>query len=310
MAAFEHVPVLLAPTLDGLAIRVGGTYIDGTLGGGGHSAGILERGAGRLIGIDQDPQALEAARARLAAWANRVTLVHGNFGDIAAIAQAHGVQAVDGILLDIGVSSYQLDTPERGFSFGHDAPLDMRMNPEAGPTAAALVNTLPERELADVLFRYGEEHASRRVARFIVERRRTAPITRTGELADLVARALGGRHGRIHPATKTFQALRIAVNNELGALERALPAAVHLLRGGGRLAVITFHSLEDRIVKTFLRQAAFGHTDDPPVPHVVLINRKPIVADAAEIARNRRSRTAKLRIAARATDEEDDATWF
>jgi 16S rRNA (cytosine1402-N4)-methyltransferase len=304
MAAFEHVSVLLAPTLDGLNIRAGGTYIDGTVGGGGHSAGMLERGAGRLLGIDQDPQALQAAGERLAPWGDRVTLVHGNFGDIRTIAQAHGVQEVDGILLDIGVSSHQLDTAERGFSFNADAPLDMRMNPSAGATAADLVNTLGERELADVLYRYGEEHASRRVARFIAERRRTAPFTRTTELADVVSRALGGRHGRIHPATKTFQALRIAVNDELGVLERALPDALHLLRVGGRLAVITFHSLEDRIVKTFLRQAAFGHTQDRSVPRVTLINRKPIVADAAEIARNRRSRTAKLRIAERILADE------
>jgi 16S rRNA (cytosine1402-N4)-methyltransferase len=304
MAAFEHVPVLLAPTLDGLNIRAGGTYIDGTVGGGGHSAGILERGAGRLIGIDQDTQALQAAGERLAPWGERVTLVHGNFGEIAAIAHTHDVQDVDGILLDIGVSSHQLDTAERGFSFNADAPLDMRMNPSAGATAADLVNTLGERELADVLYRYGEEHASRRVARFIVERRRTAPFTRTTELADVVSRALGGRHGRIHPATKTFQALRISVNDELGVLERALPDALRLLRVSGRLAVITFHSLEDRIVKTFLRQAAFGHTQDRSVPPVTLINRKPIVADAAEIARNRRSRTAKLRIVERILADE------
>lgn len=296
---FEHVPVLLEAVVAGLDVRAGGTYIDGTLGGAGHAAAILERGAGRLLGIDQDPQALDAAQQRLQPWVERVTLVHGNFADIAALARAHDAVDVDGILLDIGVSSHQLDSAERGFSFNADAPLDMRMNPRGEQTAAGLVNTLPERELADVIFRYGEEHASRRVARFIVERRRTAPITRTSELADLVARALGGRHGRIHPATKTFQALRIAVNDELAVLERALPDAVKLLASGGRLAVITFHSLEDRSVKTFLRGAAFGQLADSTVPRVALVNRKPIVADAAEIARNRRSRTAKLRIAER-----------
>jgi 16S rRNA (cytosine1402-N4)-methyltransferase len=296
---FEHVPVLLDAVMEGLRARAGGTYIDGTLGGAGHAAAILQQGAGRLLGIDQDPQALDAARERLQPWADRVTLVHGNFGDIAALARAHNAVDVDGILLDIGVSSHQLDSAERGFSFNNDAPLDMRMNPTTGSTAADLVNTLGERELADVIFRYGEEHASRRVARFIAERRRTAPLTRTGELADLVARALGGRHGRIHPATKTFQALRIAVNDELAVLERALPDAVKLLAPGGRLAVITFHSLEDRVVKTFLRGAAFEQLDDPTVPRVTLVNRKPIVADADEIARNRRSRTAKLRVAER-----------
>ena len=296
--SFDHTPVLLQPAINGLAVRVGGVYIDGTVGGGGHAAAILERGAARLLGIDQDPAALEAARERLAPYAERVTLVHGNFADIDALARAHDFADVDGILLDIGVSSHQLDAAERGFSFNQDAPLDMRMNPTGGLTAADLVNTLPERELADIIFRYGEEHASRRVARFIVERRRKAPFERTADLAEVVARALGGRRGRIHPATKTFQALRIAVNDELGALERVLPAAAGLLATGGRLAVITFHSLEDRIVKNYMRQAAApsGHSDVPS-PQLRLVTRKPIVADRDEISRNRRSRTAKLRIA-------------
>jgi 16S rRNA (cytosine1402-N4)-methyltransferase len=297
---FEHVPVLLEATLDGLAVRAGGTYIDGTLGGGGHAAAVLERGAARLLGIDQDPAALAAARERLQPYAERVTLVHGNFADIDAVARAHDFVDVDGILLDIGVSSHQLDSAERGFSFQHDAPLDMRMNPTGGSTAADLVNTLPERELADILYHYGEERASRRIARFIVERRRTAPIERTTELAEVVARALGGKGGRIHPATRTFQALRIAVNDELGVLERTLPAAAALLAVGGRFAVITFHSLEDRIVKYFFRRAsAREQPGDERLPRLALVNRKPIVADLQETRRNRRSRTAKLRIAER-----------
>lgn len=302
---FDHTPVLLEAVLDGLAVRSGGRYIDGTVGGGGHAASILERGAAHLLGIDQDPAALDAARQRLDAFGDRVTLVHGNFNDIDVLAQAHDMTAVDGIVLDVGVSSYQIDTAERGFSFAHDAPLDMRMNPTLGSTAADLLNTLSERDLADLIYRYGEEHASRRIARFVGERRRRAPLTRTSELAELVARALGGQHGRIHPATRTFQALRIAVNDELGVLERGLPKALNLLAIGGRLAVITFHSLEDRIVKTVLRQAAFGHATSAPLPRVLLVNRKPIMADAVEQTRNRRSRSAKLRIAERLSESED-----
>jgi 16S rRNA (cytosine1402-N4)-methyltransferase len=307
---FEHTPVLLDATLDGLAVRVGGTYIDGTVGGGGHAEAILARGAARLLGIDQDPAALAAARERLQPYAERVTFVHGNFADIGTLAQAHGFRAADGILLDIGVSSHQLDSAERGFSFNSDAPLDMRMNQTGGPTAADLVNTLPERELADVIYRYGEERASRRIARLIVERRRAAPIERTTELAELVTRALGGQSGRIHPATRTFQALRIAVNDELDVLERALPAAANLLAVGGRFAVITFHSLEDRIVKHFFRRAAGREQPaDDNMPRLALINRKPIVADREEARRNRRSRTAKLRVAERVLAD-DHATLY
>lgn len=307
---FEHVPVLLDAVIDGLAVRAGGVYIDGTVGGGGHAEAILERGAARLIGIDQDPAALAAARERLQPYADQVTLVHGNFADIEAIARAHGVAEVDGILLDIGVSSHQLDSTARGFSFNTDAPLDMRMDPTGGETAADLINTLPERELADLIYRYGEEHASRRIARFIVDQRRKAPFERTGELAEVVARALGGRRGKIHPATRTFQALRIAVNDELGVLEQALPAAAKLLAIGGRLAVITFHSLEDRIVKLFFRRAAArGSLADDQLPRLALVNRKPIVADREEISRNRRSRTAKLRLAER-VPADDHATMF
>lgn len=321
--------MLFAATLDSLAIRPGGTYIDGTLGGGGHTAGMLERGAGRVLGIDRDPTALAAVSERLQHHGERLTLVHGNFREIGKLARAHGFDQVDGILLDIGVSSPQLDVAERGFSFAQDAPLDMRMDPTQGVTAADLVNTLPEAELADILYQYGEERASRRIAKRIMERRRSAPITKTTELAELVARALGGRKDeRIHPATRTFQALRIAVNDELGALEEALPAATELLAVDGRLAVITFHSLEDRIVKEFMRRESavcllpprlfaeqcphlveqgsgprpciyIGSRDCDYAPRLTQVTHKPIVATPEEISANGRSRSAKLRVAQR-----------
>jgi 16S rRNA (cytosine1402-N4)-methyltransferase len=309
-------------------VRPGGRYIDGTLGGAGHTAALLAAGAEQILGIDQDPAALEAARGRLIEEQARVILVHGNFRDIGTIARAHGFDQVAGVLLDIGVSSHQLDMPERGFSFGAAAPLDMRMNPTTGMTAADLVNQLPEAELADLIFRFGEERASRRIARRIAERRRTAPISTTTELADIVKQVAGGQGQRIHPATRTFQALRIAVNDELGALEAALPAATGLLEPGGRLAVITFHSLEDRIVKQYMqRETAIcmlpPRTFAEACPH--LLNRgagprsciylhdrdcdyaprlrpvvaKPVIASDAEIATNPRSRSAKLRIAER-----------
>lgn len=259
---------------------------------------------------------------------SRLVLVHGNFRDIGVIAKAHGFVGVDGILLDIGVSSYQLDTPERGFSFGADAPLDMRMDPTEGPTAAELVNDLPEDELADLIYRYGEERASRRIARRIAERRRSTPIRTTGELAEIVKHAIGSKDGRIHPATRTFQALRIAVNDELGALEEALPAATALLAPGGRLAVITFHSLEDRIVKHMMQREAAVCLLPPRVfaeacPHLTkqgegprgciylrshdcdyaprlrLVTSKPLTARPEEMTTNPRSRSAKLRIAER-----------
>jgi 16S rRNA (cytosine1402-N4)-methyltransferase len=325
MTSFVHVPVLLRETVAGLAIKPGGTYIDGTLGGGGHTAALLAAGAAHVLGIDRDQAALAAARERFDPA--RVTLVHGNFRDIGALAETHGVREVAGVLLDIGVSSHQLDTPERGFSFNVDADLDMRMDPTTGPTAADLVNTLPEAALADIIYRYGEERASRRIARQIAERRREAPITTTSELANIVARAVGGS-GRIHPATRTFQALRIAVNDELGALEAALPAATDLLGPGGRLAVITFHSLEDRIVKQFMQRESavcllpprlfaeacphllaggagarpciyLGQRDCDYAPRLHTVTPKPVTASDQELATNVRSRSAKLRIAER-----------
>ncbi|MBA3946284.1 MAG: 16S rRNA (cytosine(1402)-N(4))-methyltransferase RsmH [Herpetosiphonaceae bacterium] len=322
MTTFAHTPVLLAEVLEGLKVRRGGSYIDGTLGGGGHTAVMLAAGAGRVLGIDQDREALAAAQDRLGAWAERVTLVQGNFRDIATLAAAHGFGAVDGVLLDVGVSSHQLDSGERGFSFNTDAPLDMRMNRDAALTAAELVNTLGEAELADVIFQYGEERAARRIARRIVQRR---PVTTTGELAALVKSIVPGKPGAIHPATRTFQALRIAVNDELGALRAALPSATELLRAGGRLVVISFHSLEDRIVKHYLQAASavcllpprlfaeqcphLRPAGDGPRACIYLGNRacdyrpvlrsvtdKPVEAGTSELDVNPRSRSAKLRV--------------
>ncbi len=326
MSGFSHVPVLLRETVAALVTQPGGVYVDGTLGGGGHTAALLEAGARHVLGIDRDPAALAAARERFDA--DHVTVVRGNFRDIGTLAPANGFDRVDGVLLDIGVSSHQLDTAERGFSFNAEAELDMRMDPTTGPTAADLVNTLPEVDLADVIYRYGEERASRRIARQIVERRRTAPIATTTELASVVQRAVGGGGGRIHPATRTFQALRIAVNDELGALETALPAATALLGEAGRLAVITFHSLEDRIVKQFIQREAsicmlpprvfaegcphllaggtgarpciyLGGRDCDYAPQLSMVTHKPIVASDKETTTNVRSRSAKLRVAAR-----------
>jgi 16S rRNA (cytosine1402-N4)-methyltransferase len=295
---FRHVPVLLAEVLGGLAPRSGGRYLDGTLGGGGHAAAVLEASApnGRLLGIDADPAALEAAGIRLAAFGERATLAHGNFREIGRLAHEQGFEQIDGLLLDLGVSSHQIDTPERGFSFAADAPLDMRLDPTSGVTAADLVNNMSESELADMIFRYGEERGSRRVARFVAEARRKQPIERTLELAELVTRALGGRHGKIHPATRTFQALRIAVNRELESLEAALPQAVGLLAPGGRIAIISFHSLEDRIVKLFFRaESGYGGSEQPI--RLQIITKKPIEAREQEARANPRSRSAKLRVA-------------
>lgn len=304
--AFQHTPVLAAEAHEALAPRPGGVYVDGTLGGGGHALATLlaAQPGGRLLGIDADPAALAAARERLLAGGAPVTsfsLHHGRFGDLAAIARANAVDAADGILLDLGVSSHQFDTPERGFSFSADGPLDMRLDPTRGPTAAELVNTLPETTLADLIFRFGEERGSRRIARLIVERRAQAPITTTAELAAIVARAIGrGGRDKIHPATRTFQALRIAVNGELEQLEAALPQAVELLRPGGRLAVISFHSLEDRIVKLFFRaESGYGGSANERTPRLRILTRKPLEASEAELAVNPRARSAKLRAAER-----------
>lgn len=303
-----HEPVLFEEVLAGLAVKPGGHYIDGTLGGGGHARAVLERAGpkGRLLGIDRDPHALALATKRLADFPN-ATLVRGKFSDMKALAQQHGFDAVDGVLLDIGVSSMQLDSPERGFSFQADAALDMRMDPDLQRSAADWINQTSESDLADVLWRYGEERASRRIARFVVEARQRAPIRTTGELAALVARAKGGPRGRIHPATQTFQALRIAVNDELGELEQGLEAALELLKTGGRLAAISFHSLEDRVAKQRMAahvgrreslEAGGEHWIVSP-PRVKWIVKTPAMAGEEELKRNPRSRSARLRVVER-----------
>ncbi len=281
-----------------------GRYVDGTLGAGGHARGILEACApgGRLLGLDVDPQALALARETLAPYGERATLVQASYETLAAQLSALGWDAVDGVVLDLGASSMQFDWPERGFSFLQDGPLDMRFGPSAPTSAADLVNGLDESELADLIFRYGEERDSRKIARAIV---RARPLHTTRELAAVIQAASPRRGDRIHPATRTFQALRIAVNEELAAVENTLPQAVAALRPGGRLAVISFHSLEDRIVKDFLREQSQDHVN-PPYERlyeverkavVKLITRKPLTASEEETRDNPRARSAKLRVA-------------
>ncbi|MCE2853462.1 MAG: 16S rRNA (cytosine(1402)-N(4))-methyltransferase RsmH [Roseiflexaceae bacterium] len=291
---FRHISVLPTHIVATMTATAQRRYIDGTLGGAGHAAAILAASAphSELLGIDLDPVALATAHDRLSAFGTRVHLVRGNYEFMATYAAQLGWEWVDGIVLDLGVSSYQLDTPARGFSFQHDAPLDMRLDPDGDITAATLVNTLDERALADVIYTYGEEHASRRIARFIVDARKRTTLTSTSQLAQVVTRALGGRHGRIHPATRTFQALRIAVNQELRVLEAVIPQALALLAVGGRLAIISFHSLEDRIVKVAFRHAMLQ--DDRTTFRV--LTPKPHEADAHEQQVNPRSRSAKLRV--------------
>ena len=301
-----HEPVLYDEVLDFLALGPGARVIDGTLGGAGHAMGILQSTApdGRLLGLDLDPAALDRARERLAPFGQRVILVQSSFRDLEAVAHLHHFTPVDGVLLDLGLSSYQLAAPQRGFSFMRDGPLDMRFDPTQGPTAADLVNTLTSEDLAEILYRYGEERQSRRIARAIVQAR---PLQTTGALADVIAQAVSGgrRRGRIHPATQSFQALRIAVNDELGALEAVLPQAVEILRPGGRLVVISFHSLEDRRVKRYLRREAKACIcpSELPVcvcqhqPAVRVITRRPVQPGEAEVARNPRARSARLRAA-------------
>lgn len=298
--SFQHISVLLEEAVAGLLPQPGGRYIDCTTGGGGHSSELLARSSptGQLLGLDADPDAIRAAHLRLAQYieARRCTLVQTNFDNLYATAMAHGFTAVDGILFDLGISSWQVDARDRGFSF--ESPnLDMRFDPTGSqPSAADLVNTLSEAELADIIWRLGEEPRSRAIARAIVRRREIAPITGAVELAELVGRAAGGRRGGTHPATRTFQALRIAVNRELEILPEAMAAAVRLLKDGGRLAVITFHSLEDRIVKRALREAVAGGD-------VRAVNKHVIVPSEEEAARNRRARSAKLRIVERTGKE-------
>jgi 16S rRNA (cytosine1402-N4)-methyltransferase len=301
----RHQPVLLTEVLDGLALEPGARVIDGTLGAGGHAEAILAATAptGQLLGIDRDSTALEIAQTRLAPYAERLHTWHGSYVDMAQAAAESGFEAVDAVLLDLGLSSLQLDDPRRGFAFRYDAPLDMRFDQRAPLTAADLVNELSEEELAGLIRDYGEERHARRIAGAIIAAR---PLRSTSALREAVARVVPpSRRARIHPATRTFQALRIAVNGELGALGRGLPQAVDLLKPGGRLAVISFHSLEDRIVKQFMRREAADCICPPEQPvctcdheaRLRLVTRKPLAASAAEIARNPRSRSARLRIA-------------
>jgi len=307
MKDFHHVSVLLEQCLEGLAIKPQGVYVDGTLGGAGHSSHIVQRlTTGRLIGIDRDPVALEASGQRLQPYKDRVTLVHSNFCEMKQVLEDLGLSGVDGILLDLGVSSPQLDDGERGFSYMADAPLDMRMNNQDSLTAHQVVNTWSQDELKRILFDYGEERYAPRIASAICRRREEKPIETTLELVDVIRSAMPPQalREKQHPAKRSFQAVRIAVNDELGSVEKAMRDAIPLLNPGGRLAVITFHSLEDRIVKNAMAEAAKGCTCPPnfPVcvcgkkPIVKLISRKPIVATEEELEVNPRSRSAKLRV--------------
>ena len=307
MTEFHHVSVLLEECIEGLNIRPDGIYVDGTLGGGGHSSRIAALlTTGRHIGIDRDPVALEAAGKRLEPYADRVTLVHANFCEMASVLKNLGISGVDGILLDLGVSSPQLDDGERGFSYMVDAPLDMRMNSQDTLRAYDVVNSWPYDELKRILYDYGEDRYAPKIASAICGRRENAPIATTLELVDVIRGAMpaSALREKQHPAKRSFQAIRIAVNDELGAVSKVMEDAIPLLNPGGRLAVITFHSLEDRIVKNAMAEAAKGCTCPPnfPVcvcgnkPKVKLITRKPIVSGEEELERNPRARSAKLRI--------------
>ncbi|MFZ5827047.1 MAG: 16S rRNA (cytosine(1402)-N(4))-methyltransferase RsmH [Bacillota bacterium] len=302
-----HVPVLLEETLDALALRSGGKYVDCTLGGAGHSIEILRRSApdGMLIGLDQDENALRAGGERLAPFGDRVRLVKTNFAQIADVIERLGLGPVDGVMMDIGVSSHQLDEGERGFSYHQDAPLDMRMDRDNPVSAATVVNQWDEAEIARILWEYGEERWSKRIAQFIGQARKAGPVSTTGELVEIIKAAIpaAARREGGHPARRTFQAIRIAVNDELGVLERGLEGALKALRPGGRLAVITFHSLEDRIVKQTFNRWVKPCTCPPQIPVCVCgkeplaqhVTRKPVKASAAELEANPRSRSATLR---------------
>ena len=307
MSEFFHVSVLLEECIAGLNIRPDGVYVDGTLGGAGHSSRIAEKlTTGRLIGIDRDPVALKVAGDRLAPFGDRVTLVHSNFCEMASVLKQLEIGGADGILMDLGVSSPQLDDGARGFSYMADAPLDMRMDSGDVLTADTVVNTWSCGELKRILYEYGEERYAPAIATAICRRRETAPIRTTLELVDVIRSAMppSALREKQHPAKRSFQAIRIAVNDELNSVEKAMEAAIPLLNPGGRLAVITFHSLEDRIVKNAMAKAARGCTCPPefPVcvcgkkPQVKLITRKPIVSAEEELTRNPRARSAKLRI--------------
>jgi len=319
----QHIPVMLDEVLKFLQPESGGLYIDGTLGGGGHTAAILERSApdGRVLGIDTDEHALQRVRTRLPEFVDsgRLVLVHGNFADMGRIAHENGFAAVQGVLLDLGFSSDQMDDPQRGFSFGADGPLDMRLDQSLTTSAADLVNDASEQELADIFWKYGEEKRSRQIARRIVREREQGAITRTAQLAKIAAAGVPFKQGTIHPATRVFQALRIAVNQELERLETVLPQIEDLLStesedivqegkesDGGRMAVIAFHSLEDRIVKEFMRREATDCICPPRIPVCVcghkarlhILTSKPLTPGIQETEQNPRARSAKLRVAA------------
>jgi len=307
-----HIPVLLEETIEALAVQPGGRYIDCTVGGGGHAAAILEHSSpgGQLLGIDADLKSIEIARARLEAYSDSMLLVNENFANLQAICVKYGFFPVHGILFDLGLSSLQLNGDRRGFSFQQDAPLDMRLSPGQEVTAANIVNAYPEAKLAHIIGSYGEEKYSHQIARLIVQQR---PIETTLHLAHLIEQAVRGRRSRIHPATRTFQALRIAVNRELENLEAALGQAVSLLGIEGRLVVISYHSLEDRIVKQFMQREAKDCICPPGTPACIcqhkaslrLITKKVITPSLAEVQRNPRSHSAKLRVAERTINQDE-----
>lgn len=303
---FEHISVMAGEVIEMLAVKKNGIYVDGTLGGGGHSLRILNAGAGRVIGIDRDTDALAAASERLALWGGSFTPVHDNFKNVTSVLSSLGVDAIDGGLLDLGVSSYQLDEASRGFSYMHDAPLDMRMDKESGFSAYDVLNTYDEKALTDIFYEYGEEKWSKRIAQFIVSRREKSPLKTTGELVEIIESAIpkGARASGGHPAKRVFQAVRIEVNGELRILEQALRDFVQALKPGGRLAVITFHSLEDRITKNTFRDLCTDCICPKEFPVCVCghraaakaVTKKPILPSAEEQEKNPRSRSAKLRI--------------
>ena len=304
--SFSHEPVLLDEVIEALAIKPDGIYLDGTAGGGGHSFAIASRlTTGRLIAVDRDPEAVAAASERLAPLGDRAKVVRSNFSDMDRVCAAEGIAALDGILLDLGVSSHQLDTPERGFSYISDAPLDMRMDPSSPLSAADVVNGYPRERLEKIIFEYGEEKFAPKIADGIINARAASPIETTGELAEIIKKSVPAAYRREkNPCRKSFQAIRIEVNHELDVLETALTDGFDALRVGGRMSVITFHSLEDRIVKNRFREFCTGCTCPPEFPVCVcgkkprgrLVDKKPITASAEELAANPRSRSAKLRV--------------
>jgi 16S rRNA (cytosine1402-N4)-methyltransferase len=307
MSGSPHIPVLLDEVVAALEPRAGAVFVDGTFGAGGYSRALLDAAPCQVFGIDRDPEAVARGHHLAEAYAGRLALLAGRFGDMEMLLGAYGMSSINGVALDLGVSSMQIDQPERGFSFREDGPLDMRMEGQ-GQSAADLVNSLPEAKLADIFWCYGEERHSRRVARAVVAERKSQPFTTTLRLAELVRRVVPRSNDGIDPATRTFQALRIVVNDELGEVERGLPAAERLLAAGGRLAVVSFHSLEDRAVKDFLKERS-GMAARPSrhlpaaaaarAPSFRLMTKKPIVPGPEELARNPRARSARLRVAER-----------